>query len=85
MHVPLMAIPMGAGDQSLWHHGKAAERTIAEEEEGHGSGPAMEAHDAMGKRACRGMAAHDQKIQWIMRSGQARTNLLAQNGSRHLA
>ena len=47
MHTPLMAIPMSTGDQSLWHHGEATERTIAEEEEGHGSWPAKEAHDAM--------------------------------------
>jgi hypothetical protein len=32
MHAPLMAIPMGTGDQSLWHHGEATDRTIAQEE-----------------------------------------------------
>jgi hypothetical protein len=63
VHAPLMAIPMGTGDQSLWHHGEATDRTIAQEEEGHGSGPAKEAHDAMGEGACPGIGGRDQKIQ----------------------
>jgi len=36
MHESLMTVPMGTGDQSLWHQGEATDRTIAQEEEGHG-------------------------------------------------
>jgi hypothetical protein len=65
MHAPLMAIPVGTGDQSLWHHGEATDRTVAQEKKGHGSGPAEEAHDAIGGGACPGREARDQKIEWI--------------------
>jgi hypothetical protein len=77
MHAPLMAIPMGAGEKSLWHQGEATDRTIAQQEERHGSGQQGKPITPWAGGPVQGSGARDQKIQSIMGSGQAISSMLA--------